>query len=180
MTMIKKCLHVALVLATVWSLGAQAALKVGASAPDVVAPAALGGKLTQFNLAQALKRGPVVLYFYPKAFTSGCTVEAHLFAEAMPQFEALRATVVGMSNDNIETLQKFSLEECRSKFAVAADDGARFIKQYDVGLMLKPDMADRVSYVIGQDGRIAFVHVALSPEGHVVETLKAVQKLQAR
>jgi len=104
--------------------GAFAALAPGDAAPDFDADAAIGGKVFRFSLAQALKKGPVVLYFYPKAFTSGCTVEAHLFAEATPRFEALGATVVGISNDDIDTLKKFSVEACRDKFAVAADAGA--------------------------------------------------------
>ncbi|MGZ5989639.1 MAG: peroxiredoxin, partial [Rhizomicrobium sp.] len=100
---------------------AAAALKVGAMAPDFTAPASLGGKEFTFALADALKKGPVVLYFYPAAFTKGCTIEAHEFADAMPQFEALGVTVIGVSHDNIDTLNKFSTTECRSKFPVAAD-----------------------------------------------------------
>ena len=94
---------------------ASAALKVGAAAPDFTAPATLGGKEFTFALADALKHGPVVLYFYPAAFTKGCTIEAHEFAEAMPQFEALGVTVIGVSHDNIETLNKFSTTECQQQ-----------------------------------------------------------------
>ena len=86
-----------------------AALSVGSIAPDFSTEAALAGAVTQFSLSQTLKKGAVVLYFYPKAFTSGCTVEAHDFAEATERFNALGATVVGISNDNIETLKKFSV-----------------------------------------------------------------------
>src|SRR5450631_2253938 len=95
-----------------------AALPVGASAPDFTAQAAVGGKPFTFTMAEALKRGPVVLYFYPKAFTKGCTAEAHDFAEASDRFAALGATLIGMSNDDIETLKEFSVRECRNKFAV--------------------------------------------------------------
>ncbi len=158
---------------------ALAALPVGASAPDFTTEAALGGKEFKFSLTQALSKGPVVLYFYPKAFTSGCTIEAHEFAEATPKFNALGATVVGISNDNIETLKKFSVEACRDQFAVAADSGARIMKQYDAALWLKPDMADRISYVIGPDGKLLYVYSSLSPDQHVQNTLKAVQKWRA-
>jgi peroxiredoxin len=156
--------------------GANAALAVGATAPDFTTEAALGGKEFSFSLAQALKKGPVVLYFYPKAFTTGCTIEAHNFADATPKFNALGATVVGISNDNIDTLKKFSTEACRDQFAVAADSGARIMKQYDAALLIKPDMADRISYVIGPDGKLLYVFSSLSPDQHVENTLKAVQQ----
>src|SRR5947208_1784096 len=107
--------------AAVTSVPALASLQVGASAPDFKTQASLGGKVFDFNLADALKKGPVVLYFYPAAFTTGCTIEAHAFADAMDQFAALHATVIGVSADPIEKLQQFSVSDCRSKFAVAAD-----------------------------------------------------------
>ncbi len=158
---------------------AHAALGVGASAPDFSADAAVGGQPFKFHLADTLKQGPVVLYFYPKAFTSGCTVEAHQFAEASERFKALGATVVGMSNDDIDTLKKFSVEACRNKFAVAADAGGKVIKAYDVALKLVPGtMADRVSYLIGTDGKVAAVHASMSPDGHIDAMLKAVQQLK--
>ena len=100
----------------------------GAQAPDFTAQASLGGKEFTFSLADALKKGPVVLYFYPAAFTPGCTVEAHDFADATDKFAALGATVIGVSHDKIETLDKFSVSECRSKFAVAADPDETVIK----------------------------------------------------
>jgi peroxiredoxin Q/BCP len=164
-----------------WSLAgaAHAALQVGARAPDFTADAALGGKAFTFRLAEALKQGPVVLYFYPKAFTSGCTVEAHNFAEATPRFKALGATVIGMSADDIETLKKFSLEACRSQFAVAADDSARIARQYDAALRMLPGVADRISYVIAPDGKVLYAHSSMSPDGHVEHTLKAVQDWKA-
>src|SRR5450830_1336362 len=158
------------------SSAAVAALAVGAAAPDFTTEAARAGVAFKFSLAETLKKGPVVLYFYPKAFTSGCTVEAHNFAEATPKFAALGATVVGISNDNIDTLKKFSVEACRDKFAVAADSGARIMKQYDAALWRKPDMADRISYVISPEGKILYVFSSLSPDQHVQNTLKAVEK----
>lgn len=159
---------------------AGAALPPGATAPAFTTEAALGGKPFTFSLAEALKKGPVVLYFYPKAFTSGCTVEAHLFAEATPEFNRLGATVIGVSNDSIETLKKFSVEECRNQFAVGADDG-RIIKLYDAGFMMAPNVADRISYVIAPDGKVIEAYSSMNPEGHVTRTMAAVKKwLQAR
>lgn len=157
---------------------AHAALAVGAPAPDFSADAAVGGQPFKFKLADALKQGPVVLYFYPKAFTSGCTVEAHQFAEATEKFKAQGVTVIGMSNDDIDTLKKFSVEACRSKFAVAADAGAKVMKSYDAALKVVPGMADRVSYLIASDGKIAAVHASMNPDGHIDAMLKAAQQLK--
>lgn len=158
------------------ALPAHAALAIGAAAPLFTADAALAGKDFRFDLAAALKRGPVVLYFYPKAFTSGCTVEAHQFAEATDRFQALGATVIGMSGDDIATLRRFSTEACRDKFAVAADPGGKIMKQYDAGLGWLPNTADRISYVIGPEGRILHVYASMSPDQHVRSTLEAVQR----
>ena len=158
---------------------ASAALAVGAPAPDFTAQAALGGKTFTFSLAEALKKGPVVLYFYPKAFTKGCTIEAHNFAEATEKFQALGATLIGMSNDDIETLKDFSVKECRNKFAVAADAGARIMKQYDAAMFLLPDRADRISYVISPEGKVIYAYSSLSPDNHVENTLKAVRDWRA-
>jgi len=158
---------------------AHAALSVGAPAPDFSADAAVGGQAFKFKLAEALKQGPVVVYFYPKAFTSGCTVEAHQFAEATDKFKALNTTVIGMSNDDIDTLKKFSVEACRSKFAVAADAGGKVIKDYDVALKMVPGtMADRVSFLIAPDGKIAAVHASMNPDGHIDAMLKAAEKFK--
>ncbi len=160
---------------------ALAALKVGAPAPDFKADAAVGGQPFKFSLADTLKKGPVVLYFYPKAFTSGCTVEAHNFAEATPKFQALGATVIGISNDDIETLKKFSVEACRNQFAVAADAGAKVMKDYDARLGLVPGvaMSDRISYLISPDGKVAAVYASMNPDGHVEAMLKAVEQLKS-
>ena len=158
---------------------AQAALNVGAPAPDFTTEAAVGGQAFKFNLAEALKKGPVVLYFYPRAFTSGCTVEAHQFAEATDKFKAVNTTVIGMSNDNIDTLKKFSVEACRNKFAVGADGAGKIIKDYDVFMKMVPGtMADRVSYLISTDGKVAAVHASMSPDGHIEAMLKAAEKLK--
>lgn len=160
-------------------VSAQAALRPGDAAPAFSTEAALDGKAFHFVLADALARGPVVLYFFPKAFTQGCTVEAHLFAEATERFAARGATVIGVSGDDIATLKQFSVEACRSKFAVAAARGTPIIRAYDAQLAARPEMSDRISYVIGRDGRIAFVHEGSDPEAHVARTLKAVEGLPA-
>lgn len=157
---------------------AQAVLKTGDKAPDFTTQAALGGKPFAFRLADALAKGPVVLYFYPKAFTAGCTIEAHAFAEATPRFRALGATVVGVSSDTLETLQRFSVEACRNQFAVAADADSKVIRAYDAGSSFSRDMASRVSYVIDRSGRVVFVHESPDPEGHITHTLKAVEALR--
>ena len=157
---------------------ASAALAVGASAPSFTTEAAVGGKAFKFSLAETLKQGPVVLYFYTKSFTQGCTVEAHNFAEATDKFKSMGATVIGISTDNIETQKKFSTEECRDKFAVAADADGKVVKEYDSALKIMPGHADRVSYLIGQNGKVAAVFSSLSPDGHVETMLKAVEQLR--
>jgi peroxiredoxin len=159
---------------------AMATLKVGDSAPDFTTPAAIGGKAFTFSLADALKKGPVVLYFYPKAFTPGCTVEAHNFAEATEKFAALGATLVGMSGDNIDTLKEFSVKECRNKFAVAADADGKIMKKYDANLAFLPSTADRISYVISPAGKVIYTYSSMSPDNHVENTLKVVQDLHAK
>ena len=156
---------------------ALAELKPGAAAPDFTLPATLGGKEFTFHLAEALKKGPVVVYFYPAAFTSGCTVEAHDFATAMPDFAAAGASVIGVSHDDIATLDKFSTSECQSKFPVAADADKKVMKSYDA-TMLFGITASRTSYVIGQDGKVKFAYSNLDPDGHVAGTLKAAQALK--
>jgi peroxiredoxin len=153
---------------------AAAALPVGAAAPDFSAQASIGGKEFNFKLSDALKKGPVVLYFYPAAFTPGCTVEAHDFADATDDFTKLGATVIGVSHDKIETLDKFSETECRSKFAVAADTDQSITKAYDSVLTRKPEYADRTSYVIAPNGKVLFAYTNLDPSQHVALTMKAV------
>jgi thioredoxin-dependent peroxiredoxin len=160
------------------SSSASAALAPGAAAPDFTTQGALAGKPFQFSLKQALKKGPVVLYFFPAAFTPGCTIEAHEFAEATPEFAKLGATVVGMSADPIDKLQRFSVEECRNKFAVATASPA-VTKGYDVALPVRPGMTNRTSYVIAPNGKIVHAYTAMSPQNHVSETMAAVKKWKA-
>jgi peroxiredoxin (alkyl hydroperoxide reductase subunit C) len=157
---------------------AHAALKPGDAAPDFTTQAALGGRTMDFALADALKKGPVVLYFFPKSFTQGCTVEAHMFADATDKFAALGATVIGISHDDIGTQVKFSREECRDKFAVGADPESRIIKAYDAKLAMMP-MSDRISYVIAPDGKVIYAYQSLDPQNHVANTMKAVQDWKA-
>lgn len=167
---------IALIAAT---LPAQADLSVGAAAPDFSTQASLGGKEFTFVLADALKKGPVVLYFYPAAFTKGCTIEAHEFADATPEFASLGATVIGVSHDGIAKLNEFSVSECRSKFAVAADPDGKVIKAYDAKMPVV-SYANRTSYVITPDHKIAFVYSAMAPEKHVSLTLEAVKAWKAK
>lgn len=157
---------------------AAAALAVGAKAPDFTLQASLGGKEFSFSLAEALKRGPVVLYFYPAAFTKGCTVEAHDFAEATDRFRVLGASVIGVSSDDIATLAKFSVSECRSKFAVAADPEGTVIDAYDAKMPLLAK-ARRTSYVIAPDGAILMEYTDLNPDQHVAKTMAAVEAWRA-
>jgi peroxiredoxin len=155
-----------------------AALPDGTKAPDINTQATLAGKEFKFSLAEALKQGPVVLYFYPAAFTPGCTVEAHEFAEATEKFQALGATVIGVSHDPIEKLDKFSVSECRNKFAVASDADGSIMKAYDAVLLSHPAYANRTSYVIAPDGRIIYSYTAMNPDQHVENTMAAVKKWQ--
>ena len=172
-----------LVLTAALALGlavpASADLPTGAQAPLFTTQAALAGQEYGFNLRSALAKGPVVLYFYPKAFTKGCTLEANAFAEAMPEFNALGATVVGLSNDDIETLKRFSTEECRDAFAVGVAS-RRIVEAYDVALVRNGQdtgVTSRTSYVIAQSGEIVMVHSDLDYRDHVRKTLEAMRLL---
>lgn len=169
-------LAAAALLAVGLAIPAAAELPVGAKAPAFTTRAALAGKEFGFNLTTALAKGPVVLYFYPKAFTSGCTLEANAFAEAMPAFKAAGASVIGMSNDDIATLKRFSREECRDAFPVGVA-GPKVIAGYDVA-MGNSGLTSRTSYVIAPDGRIVAVHSNSDYRGHVEKTLAAVRALK--
>lgn len=158
---------------------AHAALDVGDKAPDFTIDASLGGSVFRFHLADELKKGPVVLYFFPAAFSVGCTIEAHEFAEATERFRALGATVIGVSHDDLDTLKRFSVTECRSKFAVGADTDQSVMKSYDAVLSLKPEYANRISYVIGQNGTILYQYTSLNPFKHVSNTLGALKAAAA-
>ncbi|WP_206952731.1 peroxiredoxin [Trinickia acidisoli] len=161
---------------SVFSLDASAVLKAGDKAPDFTTEASLGGNAYPYSLADALKKGPVVLYFYPAAFTKGCTIEAHEFADAVDQYKRYGASVIGVSHDDIATLKKFSVSECRSKFPVAADPQRHIIDAYDAAMPLVKTMANRVSYVIAPDGTILYEYTSLSPDKHVQNTLNVVKE----
>ena len=163
------------VLATTLASPAWAALDVGEKAPDFSVPAALDGKEFKFSLAESLAKGPVVLYFFPAAFTAGCSAEAHEFAEAIDKFGALGATVIGVSTDDIATQVKFSTQACQGKFPVASDSGKTVIKSYDAAMMIMPDYANRVSYVIAPDKSIVYNYQSLNPSKHVQNTLAALR-----
>jgi peroxiredoxin len=167
---------VAALITALIAIPAFAALPDGAKAPDFSTDASLAGKEFKFSLADALKKGPVVLYFYPAAFTPGCTVEAHEFAEATAKFTQLGATVIGVSHDPIEKLDRFSVSECRNKFAVASDADGSIMKAYDSVLPTHPEYANRTSYVIAPDGRIVYSYTAMDPDKHVQNTMAAVRK----
>jgi peroxiredoxin len=155
---------------------AAAALKVGDKAPDFTATATQGGAESTFSLAASLNKGPVVLYFYPAAFTPGCTREAHAFADAIDQFKGLGAVVLGVSHDPLDKLKEFSISECRGKFAVAADPDQKIMKAYDSILPANPERANRTSYVIVPDGTIIHTFTDLKPDEHVGKALAALSE----
>jgi thioredoxin-dependent peroxiredoxin len=165
----------AVLLQWTWATNALATLDVGDAAPDFVASAALAGKAYNYSLKESLSRGPVVLYFFPAAFTEGCSIEAQQFAQAVPQFEALGASIIGVSGDDIETLSKFSVQVCQGKFPVAADSSKAIMKSYDAVMKSLPDFATRVSYVIAPNGSILYNYLSLNPNKHVENTLAAVR-----
>jgi peroxiredoxin Q/BCP len=161
---------------------ALAALKPGADAPDFSIKAAQGGKDFTFSLREALKKGPVVLYFYPKSFTSVCTEEAHEFAEAMDQFASMNASVIGVSGDAIETQREFSTKECRDKFPVGADPQFNVIKAYDASFSLPiagSVFANRISYVISPEGKILSAVSDSGATKHIESALETVKKWKA-
>ena len=156
---------------------AMAALKAGEKAPDFSTTGAVGGKEFKVHLADMLKKGPVVLYFFPKAFTSGCTAEAHAFSESIGDFKKAGAQVIGMSADNLKTLHDFSAKECRSAFPVATAT-PEIQKGYDVAWAEHPGITTRTSYVIGRNGKVVMVHDDLDFSQHVAKTLAAVKALK--
>jgi peroxiredoxin len=159
---------------------AQAALDVGDRAPDFSTQAAKAGKAFQFSLSAALAKGPVVLYFFPAAFSEGCSIEAHAFAEAIPEFEALGATVVGVSRDDITVLSRFSVQACNGKFPVASDETLSIAKSFDATMQHRADYANRVSYVISPAGKVTYSYLSLDPSRHVGNTLAALRDWKQR
>lgn len=155
------------------------ALPEGARAPDFTTTGALAGQPFRLHLAEQLRHGPVVLYFYPRAFTAGCTAEANAFSEASAEFSRLGARVIGMSADDYDTLRRFSVEACRNAFPVATAS-PETIRAYDVLLREGAAMTNRTSYVIAPDGRILHVHSDMDWREHVTGTLAAVRQWRAQ
>lgn len=182
-------------LMSVVALPAMAALKAGDSAPRFTAPASLAGKTFTFSLENALKKGPVVVYFYPSAYTGGCDLEAHTFAQDSEKFATAGATIIGVSLDSIQRLNDFSADPkyCAGKFPTASDAGGAISKSYEVdvhqgppglkdvrGIDIGHGFADRTTFVIGRDGKIVSVISQVSPDQHVAKALQVVQQLQAK
>jgi thioredoxin-dependent peroxiredoxin len=173
-----------------------AALKIGDKAPDFTARASQAGKEFTFSLSDALKKGPVVLYFYPSAYTKGCDLEAHTFATEREKFDAAGATIIGVSGDSIERLDQFSSdpEYCAGKFPVASDANLSIAKSYNLnvtsikagqtdvrGVEIGHDMIERETFVIGKDHKIIATFSSsedkLSPDQHVEKSLAIVEGL---
>src|SRR5436190_12063066 len=165
------CAMVALAL----PLSARAALDIGERAPNFTTEAVLGGSVYRYSLGDSLRKGPVVLYFFPAAYSEGCSLEAHYFAEALGEFNALGATVVGVSADDIDTLSKFSVQACQSKFPVASDATQSVMKSFDAVMQTRPEYANRISYVIAPDGTIVYHYMSLNPARHVERMLAALR-----
>lgn len=171
-------------LALLTYMPAEAALKEGAKAQDFTTRGAIAGKIFTVHLNDALKKGPVVLYFFPAAFTPGCSAEARAFAQSIEEFRKAGASVIGMSADPVDKLADFSSKDCAGQFAVASA-GPAVIKAYDVALPIKNAQGEtrmitnRTSYVIAPDGRVFYVHSDLNAADHVKNTLDAVRRLRA-
>lgn len=182
----KKMLLAAMAASVMLASPAFAALAIGGKAPAFAAPAAEAGKEIKVDLAASLKKGPVVLYFYPAAFTRGCTIEAKEFALNIEKFKAQGASVIGVSGDTIDQLKKFSAdpESCSNAFPVAAATAAQ-IAAFDTAMAPRPDVpalagarAQRVTYVIAPDNTILLAHGG-DPISHITESLAAVTKYRA-
>jgi peroxiredoxin len=154
---------------------ALAALAPGSKAPDFSTQATMAGKAYPYALDKALKHGPVVLYFFPAAFTTGCTIEAHEFADAADQYKAEGASVIGVTAGNVDRLAEFSTSECRSKFPVAADPDLSIAKLYDAASAEFPGHTSRTSFVITPDHKVLYAYTDRDPSQHVALTLNAIK-----
>ena len=194
-----KRLGMGILLAAMAAAPLSAALKTGAKAPEFSAKASHAGHELQFSLAAALKKGPVVVYFYPSAFTHGCDIEAHTFADNIAKFDAAGATIIGVSQDNIERLNAFSADPdyCAGKISVASDPDGAIARSYDLKVMQgRPGMKDvrgvaighsfteRTTFVVTPDDMIAatFSSAAdkITPAQHVAKALAVVQQLASK
>ena len=186
---------VSVAASTLFALPAFAALEQGAAAPDFKAQASLAGKEFAFSLKDALKKGPVVVYFYPSAYTGGCNIQAHTFAENYDKFTAAGASVIGVSLDKIGTLNQFSAdpEFCAGKLPVASDADGKIAKSYDLKVMdARPGMkntrgdeidhgfTERTTFVVTPDGKVAATIGSLKPAENVMKALEAVQQLAGK
>ena len=158
----------------------DASLPEGQAAPDFSTSGALAGRPFAFNLHRALRNGPVVLYFFPRSFTQGCTLEAHAFSDAAPDFRRAGAQVIGLSADHYDLLRRFSLEACRSAFPVGMAS-ASIIRDYGVAFSpQRNNLTNRTSYVIAPNGRIIYTYSDLDWRNHVTNTLRAVREWRAQ
>lgn len=172
-----KRLVLAAAVAALAATPAFAALKEGAKAPDFTAKGYQAGKPITFSLAEARKKGPVVVYFFPAAETKGCNLEARLFAESADAFKAQGATVIGVTSGNLDKLASFSAdtEKCSGKFPVAADPDAKIAGEYDAKLAMRPGWSNRTSYVISPSGQVIHAYSEMNANEHVNETMTAVK-----
>jgi len=194
-----KKLLLGLALTTLFAAPAFAALKVGDTAPDFSAVASLGGKEFTFKLNEALKKGPAVVYFYPSAYTGGCDLEAHTFAENHEKFEAVNASIIGVSADNLERLNQFAADPnfCAGKFPIASDESLNIAKSYNLkttpaqkgakdvrGVEIGHGFIERVTFVVGKDHKIAAVMSStddkITPDQHVEKSLEIVKKMASK
>ena len=183
----RAALFTALALSAAAATPALAGLAPGAKAPDFTAPAYLAGKPFTFSLADARKKGPVVLYFFPSAHTKGCNLEAHLFSEASADFKAQGATLIGVTAGKVEELAAFSseTEHCGGKFPVAADPGAKIAKSFDSplkmgGMAVPMALSARTSYVIAPDGKVVSAYDNLAADDHVNQTMTSLKAWRAK
>jgi thioredoxin-dependent peroxiredoxin len=181
-------------ISTAICLPALAALKDGDSAPDFTAQASLAGKEFKFSLKESLKKGPVVVYFYPSAYTQGCNVQAHTFSVNQEKFAAAGASIIGVSLDSIQRLNQFSAdpEYCAGKFPVASDASGAIAKSYDLSVKNVPGIkdtkgnevdhgfAERTTFVVTPDGKIAATIGGVTPTENVTKALETVQQLKAK
>ena len=193
-----KTLLLGVTFAALFAAPSFAALKVGDTAPDFTATASLGGKDFTFHLNDALKKGPVVVYFYPSAYTGGCDLEAHTFAENHEKFDAAGASIIGVSADNLERLNQFAADPnfCAGKFPIASDESLKIAQSYNLqttpgkagakdvrGVEIGHGFIERVTYVIGKDHKVLAVMSSkddkLSPDQHVDKSLAIVQQIKS-
>jgi thioredoxin-dependent peroxiredoxin len=180
------------VLAAALATPALADLKPGDKAPDFSTQAYTAGQAHTFKLSEALKKGPVVIYFFPAAYTAGCNIETHMFSEAADQFKAQKATLVGITAGNVDKIAEYSKDTqyCAGKFALLADPGAKIARQFDTNLAVPAEMrarmnlpetlSNRTSYVVAPGGKVLLAYTDRAPQDHVAKTLDAVKDYRAK